>query len=55
MEIEGTLEAIEKAEKAFGLKEAEYEPRGYPRLTIKYGKINGDVAEARFERKATAQ
>ena len=54
MEIEGTIEAIEKAEKIFGLKEIEYEPRGYPRLTIKYGKITGGVAEARFERKATS-
>lgn len=50
MEIEGTHEAIEKAEKKLGLKEIEHEPRGYPRLTIKYGKKNGDVAEARFER-----
>ncbi|HJS51112.1 MAG TPA: class IV adenylate cyclase [Pyrinomonadaceae bacterium] len=54
MEIEGTVEAIEKAEKALGLKEVEREPRGYPRLTVKYGKMNGEFAEARFERKATA-
>ncbi|MEO8573546.1 MAG: class IV adenylate cyclase [Pyrinomonadaceae bacterium] len=50
MEIEGTDEGIEKAEKKLGLKEIEYEPRGYPRLTIKYGKMKGEVAEARFER-----
>jgi adenylate cyclase class 2 len=50
MEIEGTQEAIAKAEKKLGLKAVEYEPRGYPRLTIKYGKMNGDVAEAKFER-----
>ena len=50
MEIEGTDEAIEKAEKKLGLKEIEHEPRGYPRLTIKYGKMNGEVAEAKFER-----
>jgi adenylate cyclase class 2 len=55
MEIEGTIEAIEKAEKALGLKETEREPRGYPRLTVKYGKMNGEVAEARFERTAIAQ
>jgi adenylate cyclase class 2 len=54
MEIEGTVEEIEKAELALGLKEIEREPRGYPRLTIKYGRKNGDVSEARFERKATA-
>jgi adenylate cyclase, class 2 len=54
MEIEGTIEAIEEVEKMLGLKEAEREPRGYPRLTIKYGTMNGSVAEARFERKASA-
>ena len=50
MEIEGTEEAIAKAEKKLGLKPLEHEPRGYPRLTFKYGKMNGDVAEAKFER-----
>jgi adenylate cyclase class 2 len=50
MEIEGTEDAIARAEKKLGLKEIEHEPRGYPRLTIKYGKMNGEVAEARFER-----
>lgn len=55
MEIEGTVETIASAEMKLGLKEAEHEPRGYPRLTIKYGKMNGDVAEARFERSTTAQ
>jgi adenylate cyclase, class 2 len=50
MEIEGTEEAIAKAAKKLGLKEVEYEPRGYPRLTIKYGQMNGEVAEAKFER-----
>jgi adenylate cyclase class 2 len=52
MEIEGTVEAIEKVEKMMGLKEIEREPRGYPRLTLKYGKMNGEVAEAKFERTA---
>jgi adenylate cyclase, class 2 len=50
MEIEGTEEAISKAEKKLGLMDLEYEPRGYPRLTIKYGRMKGDVAEAKFER-----
>ena len=50
MEIEGTVEAIGKAEKKLGLKDIEHEPRGYPRLTIKYGKMIGEVAEAKFER-----
>jgi adenylate cyclase class 2 len=53
MEIEGTVESIDKAEKKLGLKEVEREPRGYPRLTVKYGKMNGDVAEAKFERTAS--
>ena len=50
MEIEGTEEEIAKAERKLGLKETEHEPRGYPRLTIKYGKMIGDVAEAKFPR-----
>jgi len=54
MEIEATIAEIERAEKTLGLKEIEREPRGYPRLTIKYGKMNGEVAEARFERSRSA-
>lgn len=50
MEIEGTAEAIEKAEKKLGFREIEPESRGYPRLTIMYGKRVGEVYEARFER-----
>ena len=50
MEIEGTEDAIVKAAKKLGLKDIEYEPRGYPRLTVKYGKMAGNVAEAKFER-----
>lgn len=52
MEIEGTVEAIESAESNLGLKELEREPRGYPRLTIKYGKTMDGVAVAKFERTA---
>lgn len=54
MEIEGTIDEIEKAEKLLGMKEIEGEPRGYPRLTIKYGKEVNGVMEARFERSASA-
>lgn len=54
MEIEGTIDAIEKAQKKLGLKDLEIEPRGYPRLAIKYGKNVDGVAEAKFERTATA-
>lgn len=50
MEIEGAEDAIARAEKKLGLKEIEHEPRGYPRLTVKYGKMNDGVAEAKFER-----
>lgn len=52
MEIEGTNDSIDKVQRKLGLKAIEYEPRGYPRLTLKYGKMNGDVAEAKFERTA---
>lgn len=52
MEIEGSNETIEKTAKKLGLKDVEQEPRGYPRLTVKYGKMNGEVAEAKFERSA---
>jgi adenylate cyclase class 2 len=52
MEIEGTIDAIEKVEKKLGLKAIEREPRGYPRLTLKYGTMNGEVAEALFARRS---
>lgn len=54
MEIEGKLDAIDRAEKRLGLTEREREPRGYPRLTIKYGKMVDSVAIARFERTTAA-
>lgn len=54
MEIEGTVEVIDNTERKLGLKEIEREPRGYPRLTVKYGRKNGEVAEAKFERTTNA-
>ncbi|MBC7899230.1 MAG: class IV adenylate cyclase [Saprospiraceae bacterium] len=54
MEIEGTIDEITEAEKLLEIHDLEPEPRGYPRLTVKYGKLVGDVSEARFERKAAA-
>ncbi|MEO5859182.1 MAG: class IV adenylate cyclase [Pyrinomonadaceae bacterium] len=54
MELEGTSEDIEKVEGLLKLKEAEFEPRGYPRLTIKYGKVIDGIATAKFERKTSA-
>ena len=50
MEIEGEIEAIIKTETKLGLREKEYEPRGYPRLTVKYGREIDGVATAKFER-----
>ncbi|MBA2335334.1 MAG: class IV adenylate cyclase [Blastocatellia bacterium] len=54
MEIEGTIEHIAKAEKVLEIRDLEPEARGYPRLTLKFGKMIGDVAEARFKRRAAA-
>ncbi|MDM7924341.1 MAG: class IV adenylate cyclase [Pyrinomonadaceae bacterium] len=54
MEIEGTIESIARAEKNLGLSDAEHEPRGYPRLTVKYGKDVNGVKEARFARTTAA-
>jgi adenylate cyclase class 2 len=53
MEIEGTYDAIAKAEKLLGIEDLVPEARGYPRLTVKYGKQRGSVFESRF-RKARA-
>jgi adenylate cyclase class 2 len=49
MEIEGTVEAIARAEKRLKIKDLETEMRGYPRLTLKFGRMEDDVAIARFE------
>lgn len=54
MEIEGEIESIIEAEKALGAGDLQPESRGYPRLTLKYGTQNGDVTEARFEKKDAA-
>ena len=40
MEIEGAMEDILEAEKLLGADDLETEARGYPRLTLKYGKEN---------------
>lgn len=50
MEIEGSMEDITKAEKKLGIEDLEPEARGYPRLTMKYGKLKGSVTESRFEK-----
>ena len=50
MEIEGTHKAIARAERRIGIKSLKPEIRGYPRLTIKFGKLRGSVMEARFKK-----
>jgi adenylate cyclase class 2 len=54
MEIEGTEQQIAKTEKLLRLADLEPEARGYPKLTQKFGTLNGEVAEARFAHIASA-
>lgn len=54
MEIEGEMDEILKAEKLLGADKLEPEARGYPRLTIKYGRSVKGVIEARFRKKTAA-
>lgn len=54
MEIEGTIEDILKVEKLLGADKLEPEPRGYPRLTLKYGKVVNGITESRFAKKTAA-
>jgi adenylate cyclase class 2 len=48
MEIEGTRRAISSAERKLNVKDLAAEARGYPRLTIKFGRMKKSVMEARF-------
>ena len=50
MEIEGTTRSIAVVEKRLGIKKLIPENRGYPRLTIKYGRMRKSVMEARFRK-----
>jgi predicted adenylyl cyclase CyaB len=54
MEIEGTTEDILTVEKQIGADRLEPEARGYPRLTVKYGKQVNGVIEARFQKATIA-
>ena len=54
MEIEGTMEDITTVEKVLGADKLEPEPRGYPRLTLKFGKSIDGVMESRFAKKTSA-
>lgn len=50
MEIEGAVDDILAAEKLLGIEDLETEARGYPRLTLKYGKLVEGVVESRFDK-----
>jgi len=50
MEIEGTERNILRAEKKLAMKKLVPEQRGYPRLTVKHGRMKKSVMEARFKR-----
>ena len=52
MEIEGSMEDILTVEKLLGADKLELEARGYPRLTLKFGKLIDGVMECRFAKKA---
>ncbi|MEO7659295.1 MAG: class IV adenylate cyclase, partial [Pyrinomonadaceae bacterium] len=48
MEIEGSMKDITVVEELLGADKYEVEARGYPRLTLKYGKLVNGVTESRF-------
>jgi adenylate cyclase class 2 len=50
MEIEGTQRSIAITERRLGIKKLAPEIRGYPRLTVKYGRMKKGVMEARFKK-----
>ena len=54
MEIEGAIEDILAAETLLGIEDLETEARGYPRLTLKFGKQMEGVFESRFDKTKTA-
>ncbi len=54
MEIEGTVEDILKVEKKLGADKLSTESRGYPRLTLKFGKDVNGVFESRFDKSKAA-
>jgi adenylate cyclase class 2 len=54
MEIEGTITAIKEAEMLLDIEDLETEHETYPRLTLRLGKRNGDVVEARFDESKSA-
>lgn len=55
MEIEGEVEGIAEAERVLEIQDLEPEPRGYPKLAVKFGKLVGEVSEARFEKQTAVE
>lgn len=53
MEIEGEIEDILSVEKLLGADVFEPETRGYPRLSLKYGKLVDGITESRFAKTTT--
>jgi adenylate cyclase, class 2 len=49
MEIEGSLMEIAEAEMFLGAEDFEVVPETYPNLTMRFGKQNGELFEARFD------
>jgi adenylate cyclase class 2 len=54
MEIEGDMDDITDAEELLDIGDLENEARGYPRLTLKYGKEKNGVVYSRFDKKKSA-
>jgi hypothetical protein len=54
MEIEGSMKNIIAVEKLLGADKFETEARGYPRLTLKYGRARNGVTESRFAKDKNA-
>ena len=54
MEIEGEIDDILAVEKLLGADTFEPETRGYPRLSLKYGKLIDGVTECRFAKQTAA-
>ena len=50
MEIEGKITDIGLAETMLELEDLEVEPETYPKLTFDFGKKNGNIIEARFDK-----
>lgn len=49
MEIEASEKEIARAERLLAIKGLKGEGETYPRLTLKHGRRNGDIIEARFK------